>query len=173
MKGGVYMKHSKFVVSFIAVLIFLSAFSGCNAEKDYNGKDIVSFEYITVDSMGGATNYKKMLLNSGEIYEKNYYPYGEYEANNTEYQLINTFDASKKQEIIKKFYNIGLLELEEEYRAYDVIDGGSWNFIIEYSDGTKKSSLGVNDGPYHLFTEAVYCFYNITGVDFWGRVRKN
>ncbi|MBQ7761191.1 MAG: hypothetical protein IJ400_03965 [Clostridia bacterium] len=163
------MKFSKIVASFIAVLMLIFLFSNCNKEMEYNGKDIVSLEYITVDFMGGAMSYRKMNLDSGEIYKKDYYPYDE--GNSTEYQLIHRFDASKKQEIVNKFYNIGIFELDEKYRDDSVMDGGSWQLIIRYADGTEKSSKGINAGPSHLFTDCDYAFYDITGVAFWGKVR--
>ncbi len=166
------MKALKITASLIAMLLLISLFSSCNKERDYNGKDIVSMEYITVDFMGGATYYRKMLFDSGEIYKKNCSPYDE--DNSAEYQLIHTFDASKKQEIINKFYNIGILELDEEYRTDEAImDGGSWRLIIQYSDDTEKTSFGINAGPYQLFTDCDYAFYDITGVDFLGIVRYN
>ena len=166
------MKVLKIIASLIAMLLLLSLFFGCNTEREYSGKDIESIEYYTVNFMGGGAYYQKMLLNSGEIYKKHYLPYDE--GNSTEYQLTCTFDASKKDEIINKFYNIGILELEEKYRTDDlVMDGGSWHLIIQYADGTEKTSRGINAGPTHLFTDCDQAFFDITGVSFWGRVRDN
>ncbi len=147
-------------------LVFPFMLISCKEEKkEYNGAEIVLIEYIVVDFMEGATYYKKLDLTSGTVYTRDFYPWLDTEVG--EYELAYSFDTQKNKEIIDEFYNIGILELEELYSDYDVCDGGSWELIIEYRDGSQKRSMGINAGPTELFRDVDYAFYEITGKSFF------
>ena len=150
------MKHKSTIaiISIIAVILFIPLlFFSCNDKesKVYNGKEIACIEYGICDFMGGATYNNKIDFGEGSVYFKRNYPY-DLENSINEYQLKYTFDNSLSNDIINAFYNVGILDLDEEYKTDEAIcDGGSWNFTIYYKDGTQKISSGVNAGPTELF----------------------
>ena len=167
------MKHKSTIaiISIIAVILFIPLlFSSCNDKesKVYSGKEIACIEYGICDFMGGATYENKIDFDRGSVYFKRNYPYDS-ENSIDEYQLKYTYDKSSNGDIINAFYNVGILDLDEEYKTDEAIcDGGSWIFTICYKDGTQKISSGVNAGPTELFYIADDEFIKITGKKFFG-----
>lgn len=159
----------EYIFVFSGVMLIFFGLSSC--EREYKGEKLASIEYITTDYNGGARSYTRLDLESGEVMRKNYLP-GTSESQ--EYSLAYSVDPEKRTEIVNALYNSGLLTLKERYTSsLDIIDGGGWDFIITYADGTTKTSSGDNAGPRYKFEKADYAFYNITGEEFFGYVSES
>jgi len=144
----------------------------CNGSSIYNGpykgKEIQSIEYISTDYNGGFTYNRKIDFESNGLYGRNYFPH---EDENVPLELIIDLNPQYYEEFINKIYNLGLLNLKEKYSSIiDVIDGGRWDLIITYKDGTTKESFGVNSGPYQIMIDSDYVFYDLFNEEFFGRV---
>ena len=134
----------------------------------YTGKEIQSIEYISTDYNGGFTYNRKIDFESNGLYGRAYFPH---ENENAPFELITELDPVYYEEFINKIYNYGLLNLKEKYlSSMDIVDGGSWDLIITYKDGTTKESYGVNAGPYQIMINSDYVFYDLFNAEFFGRV---
>ena len=154
------------LLSFV-VSIFICASSCGIVELEYSGKEIASIEYVTVDYMGGVQSKSKIDFTTCGVYESYIIP-GQ-EEDSYDYQLDYSFDSEISDDIINAFYNEGILSLLPIYsNILPVMDGGGWNFIITYADGTTKKSSGSNAGPYNIFRKADEAFFLLTGHEFLG-----
>ena len=156
-------RNVKFISKILLVFIFLTLLPVSLSSCEYTGKEIASVEYITESYAGGTREKHKIDFETGNVYES-YYFGGE-----EEYKLDHSFDKSLSDEIIDMFYNQGLFNLLPKYRSLLLImDGKGWEFTITYSDGTQKSSNGINAGPFWRFQKADEEYFKITGEDFLG-----
>jgi len=159
----------KKLLTIILLIISLFIISGC--EKEYSDKKIISIEYVTIDYNGGYRNIKKIDFIEDKVYGKGYLPVGD---KTPEYTELYSIDDSKEQDFINEIYNAGLLSLKAKYKTLQkIIDGGGWDLIITYEDGTTKKSTGSNAGPYKIFTKCDEIFYNYYNESFFGRVSIN
>lgn len=131
---------------------------------EYNGPDIVSLEYKSIDYNGGFESYKLLDLSNGAAYRKSMNPYYGQEA---EYKLWFNFDNSENDAFMNHLYTAGLLEFEDMYTTDDLIfDGGEWLFTIKFADGTEKISRGINASPNKLKAKIGEVIFDFTGNDF-------
>ncbi len=134
--------------------------------KEYDGVAITKLTYITVDYNGGYTN--KKVLNFAE---NKYYSVGYLPAHNEtpELELKSTFTDDAEKVFIDACYSNGLFGLKKEYKTSETIyDGGGWTLVIEYEDGTSKTSEGDNAGPSKIFNKCSTCFYDLCGEEVMG-----
>ncbi len=149
----------------LLVLILLSLLPISLSSCEYTGKEIASIEDVSTDYMGGIVTKNKLLLQTGEIYTSHNVPSNP--ENSYDYRIAFSYDPSLSDEIIDAFYSVGLFNLLPSYKSiFPVMDGGGWELIITYTDGTTKVSRGSNAGPYSTFQRAGLAFYEITGGDF-------
>ncbi len=148
--------------TFILIIIIFSVFlMACNQE--YSGKEISYMEYTRIDYNGGYRNQTKIDLNTNEVLVRGYLD------EEVDYEVIHNFDETNEKEFINKIFQSGLFALKDEYKnTIPIIDGGGWNLIIQYTDGSTKISKGSNASPSKIFKEADYAFYNLYGDDFFG-----
>ena len=162
MKNAIQITSKILLVLMLLTLLPLSL-SSC----EYNGQEIVSIEYISVDYMGGVQDKQKIDFTTGNVYESYIIP-GQ-EEDSYDYRLDYSFDVALYDEIINAFYNSGILNLRRQYRSIlPIIDGGGWDFIITYADGTTKISSGSNAVPRNKFKKADEEFFLLTGYEFLG-----
>ena len=148
--------------------IFTCVFSSCGVVNlNYKGKEIASIEYISVDYNGGVQSKSKIDFTTCGVYESYIIP-GQ-EEDSYDYRLDYSFDSELSNDIINAFYNQGMFSLLPIYsNVLPIMDGGGWNFIITYADGTTKKSSGSNAGPYNIFRKADEAFFLLTGHEFLG-----
>lgn len=159
----------KKILLILLLILPLFIVSGC--KKEYNGKTIISIEYITKDYNGGYTNKRKIDFVNDKVYGLGFLPVSDKVPDYTE---LFSIDNSKEKDFINEIYNLGLLTLKKSYkRIIPVIDGGGWDLIITYEDGSTKKSSGDNAGPYKTFTKCDEVFYEYYNESFFGRVSKN
>ncbi|MBR2965355.1 MAG: hypothetical protein IKC34_02260 [Clostridia bacterium] len=158
----------------IFISSLLSLFSCAEPSENilsYDGPQIKSFEYIHVDYNGCLTECKLLDLESGTVFFKRYFPSDEKIA---DYEVLYTIDLSKKELLINLLYTAGLFNLDELYTTEDLIyDGGGFEFIISYADGSEKLSRGSNAEPTEIFKKADEYFFDVTGEEFIGRVEDS
>ena len=155
-------------LSLVLILVIVSLICfGC--EMQYDGKQIDTITYDTVDYMGGYRKSTVFDLKNNQILQKSY-GYKE----EKEYEVIYTFDDESEKKFINELYSCGFLDLEEEYTTDELVyDGGEWSLSIGYFDETKKVSRGINALPYEIFKKAGYAFYNLYGVDLFNILPTN
>ena len=131
---------------------------------EYNGPDIVSLEYKSIDYDGGFESYKLLDLSNGAAYKKSFNPHYGQEA---DYKLWFNFDNSENDAFMNHLYTAGLLDFEDMYTTDDIIfDGGEWLFTIKFADGTEKISRGINASPDKLKAKIGEVIFDFTGNDF-------
>lgn len=152
----------------LILLLILPLFIASGCKQEYNGKTIISIEYITKDYNGGYTNKRKIDFVNDKVYGLGFLPVSDKVPDYTE---LFSIDNSKEKDFINEIYNLGLLTLKKSYkRIIPVIDGGGWDLIITYEDGSTKKSSGDNAGPYKTFTKCDEVFYEYYNESFFGRV---
>lgn len=159
-------KALSITLALVIIVSSLFCLSSCGSNKklEYNGKEIDSIEHIVTEFDGGAMRYRKHDFKTGNVYEKLYIP----EVRDDDYAAIYTVDTALNSALIDALYNAGIFNMEEKYTTDEVIlDGGSWDFIIAYSDGTKKISTGINTRPDEVFMNASIAYYDVTGENFF------
>ena len=147
------------------VLCICSVFAlfGCSVlqPKEYIGVYISRFTYKTVDYMGGATATYIIDFEENVVKLNRYFPYAEEESDET---VIKEFTHEEEVTLINKLYSNGLFSIDEYYPQPDgIIDGGGWDMLIEYEDGTVKKSGGSNNGPDDVFKNCALAFYDLCG----------
>lgn len=155
---------SKVILIIISFGLFF-IMSSCNSYH-YEGKEISSIEYITIDFMGGYTSETVVDLMNGQVLKREYFPAESvYEA----YEIEYTFDINTLDLFLDEVGATGLFDLEDTYPSPDgVIDGGAWTLSIHYKDGSNRVSNGDNNIPTKIFQEADYAFYHLYGADLFG-----
>lgn len=153
----------------ISALWFLFTFiillSGCSYE--YDGIDVETIRYTTVNYMGGYRRETIVNLEDGMVYHREYFPDDE---ETVEFEMIFEFDTSKVDKFMNEAGKKGLFSLEDQYQSPEgIVDGGEWNLEIKYVDGTVQQSEGINNFPDTL-KEADYAFFTLYGDDLFSSV---
>lgn len=154
-------------ILYVIIVILLSfVLVGCRG--NYKGQKILSIEYQTIDYNGGYTACQKIDFIENKVYSKGFLPGITTEV---EYKELYSIDGNKTEEFINELNKIGFLNLKELYKTkLHIIDGGGWNLIITYEDGSTKVSKGINERPTSKFRKADYAFYDLFGEVFFGLV---
>ena len=107
--------------------------------QEYQGKRITKFKFISVDFNGGATDIEVLDFNQNNYACAWYIPHDTVDIE-PELETKCTFTDEKEKALIDHCYTYGLFDLKEKYTAtHEIIDGGSWSFIIEYEDGSEET----------------------------------
>ena len=147
----------KKILLILLLILPLFIVSGC--KKEYNGKTIISIEYITKDYNGGYTNKRKIDFVNDKVYGLGFLPVSDKVPDYTE---LFSIDNSKEKDFINEIYNLGLLTLKKSYkRIIPVIDGGGWDLIITYEDGSTKNHLVIMLGRIKHSQNVMKHFMNI------------
>jgi len=149
-------------------LILTGSLFSCQVIREYKGKEIASLTYETVTYMGGYTERNIIDFTENKYYSLAFLPFDEESPTEPELKKEFTEDAEKK--FINACYSNGLFSLDDSYIATNVDDGGGWELIIEYKDGTKKISTGSNKAPYTIFNKCSTAFYDLCGEQVIGNL---
>lgn len=147
----------------ICVLFLLSC------TKKYEGAAVNKLTYITVNYNGGYTNKRVLDFKENKYYSIGYLPVDDKEP---DLELKNTFSESEGKDFIQQCYSNGLFDIKAMYSQSGIIDGGVWELIIEFSDGTIKKSKGSNASPQKTFNKCAIAFYNLCGEEVMGTLPK-
>lgn len=160
------------VVSVIMCCLSLFAFFGCSSKlKSYKGTEVLKIKYRSVDYSGGYTKDYLFDFTSDTANKRAYLPYSGIENYIPAYRQFADFTKSAATLFFDKCYTGGLFSLKESYSTQDVIiDGGGWDLIIEYVDGTTFSSQGHNAEPSDIFNECKFAFYELCGEGVIGYI---
>lgn len=156
----------------IYILIIISLISilcGCNSIKEYTGTKITKLTYKSIDYMGGYTELYELDFNENKYSSVAYLP-TKYESENPKLELKNTFTDEEEKVFMDLCYTYGLFDIKDYYSESGISDGGGWDLIIEYIDGTIKTSKGHNAGPYKVFNKCATVFYDLCGEGIVGIV---
>ena len=154
-------------INILFLILLISILSACNTNKEYSGTKITKLTYITIDYNGGYTKEYLLDFNNNEYLSVGYLPIDDI---NPQLELKKTFTEKQEKEFIDTCYTHGLFNLKESYSASGIIDGGGWDLIIEYEDGTTKTSKGDNAAPDNVFQKCSTAFYDICGEVVMGRL---
>ncbi len=151
----------------LILIVFICFLTACNAIKEYKGSKITKLTYTTIDYNGGFTVEHELDFNENTYSSVGYLPDGN-ENPKPEAKISFTDEAEKV--FMDSCFTYGLFDLKESYSATGIIDGGGWNLIIYYEDGTSKSSKGDNAGPTKIFNKCAPVFYDLCGQAVVGRL---
>lgn len=158
------MRHIKSINRIVIFLMIIISISSC-APYEYDGKEISTIIYESIDYMGGYVNETKIDLINGEVLSKAYFPIDE---DNETYTIDHQFETNKVDEFLNDAGASGLFELDEHYPSPGgILDGGGWILTINYKDGTNKTSTGSNNYPRKIFERSDYAFFNLYGDDLF------
>ena len=123
---------------------------------------IESLTFTTVDySDGGYTQTYIFDFANNEVCYAGYLA-GENEE--PSFTTLKTFSQSEGTILVGRLYAYGFFDLQERYTATDVIcDGGGWELLICFGDGTTKRSTGENAAPTTIFNNCAKEFYDFCG----------
>lgn len=145
-----------FIILILSTIILLSSCS----PYVYDGPEIQSITYVTIDYFGDYRNETRIDLNDAIVYQRQY---AKADEETTDYEEVYTFEEKDISSFLDQFGAAGIFTLEDEYQTDDVImDGGGWILTITYEDGSIRESTGDNVWPTELFepaddaTEALY-----------------
>lgn len=145
-------------ISVILVVVSFLTFVSCNEKiKDYTGTPIVNLSYETVNYFGGYTQTYILDFENNVVKARGCF---REEKESTDFDIIANFSDEEETRLINKLYTYGLFDIEEKYEL-DAIDGGGWDLVVEYNDGTTKKSSGSNDQPKLVFENCAKAFYDI------------
>lgn len=140
---------------FVSV-VFLFLFSGCDKIKEYDGVDIKTLTFETVEYHGGyITTYIFDFINNN-VRKSGFLPLPD-ETEERVFETIVTFTDEQEKAFIDYCYSYGLFDLNEHYETNEIIaDGGGWTLTLEYIDGTSKTSTGDNARPIKYWNIFIY-----------------
>ncbi len=154
----------------IYILIMISLISilcGCNSIKEYTGTKITKLTYKSIDYMGGYTELYELDFIENKYSSISYLPT---EVENHELEIKSTFTDEEEKIFMDSCYTYGLFDIKDYYSESGICDGGGWDLIIEYIDGTTKTSKGHNAGPYKVFNKCATVFYDLCGEVVMGNL---
>lgn len=154
-------------INILFILSLLCILAACNSIKEYTGTKITKLTYVTIDYNGGYTEKHELDFIDNKYSSVGYLPY---EDENPELEIKTTFTEEKEKVFMDECYSYGLFDIKESYSATGIIDGGGWSLIVEYEDGTIKTSRGDNAGPTKVFNKCATTFYDLCGQGIVGRV---
>ena len=135
---------------------------------DYDGTPLNRLIFSTVDYNGGSTAEYTIDFDENTVKYRGFLPYEESEP---EYKIVKEFTDKDEEILLNKLYSNGLFELEDYYSSPDgIVDGGGWDLIIEYRDGSVKESGGSNNSPKYIFSGCAKAFYDLCGYGIVGSV---
>ena len=147
----------------LLLLLFSLFLIGCN--KDYSGLAINKLSFKTIDYMGGATVTKVIDFQTNQYLKSENIPWKEVE---TTLEVKKTFTDEEEMIFINGIGNAGLFDIDEYYKEEHVMDGGGWELVIEYQDGTIFVSKGSNKSPTRVFNKCSTYFYDLCGEEVMG-----
>ncbi len=163
-----------FLIAVCIALVF--CLSGCDLVlkilpvREYKGTPLSSLSYKTINYMGGTSSTYLLDFNENTVHKTSYIPYN-VEGQEHETTFICEFTDEAEREFINSVYSYGLFSIKKHYEPpYVVMDGGGWELVINYSDGTSKKSTGSNAGPRMVFKSCSIPLYLLTGLDILGGV---
>ena len=109
------------------LIVFILSFMLSACTYEYEGKNIDTISYITVNYMGGFKRETIVDLTNGSV---KYREYLEEDKDTTDFILAYEFDITKVEEFLNEAGKSGLFDLEDEYITTDILDGGEWNISI-------------------------------------------
>ena len=145
-------------IPLLLIIPLLFSHTACGT-KEYSGKKIANLTFQTHGYLGGYT--KEDILN---LKENTFSRIGYELSEAPETKLTSTFTEEEEKLFLDLCYTNGLFNIKDKYEDPNVLDGGEWTLTIEYDDGTKKISRGINDGPYKIFNKCSTAFYDLCGV---------
>lgn len=167
----------KKILSIAFFILFILLFSsGCTKKprvdisKIPNSyyENIESISYKSISYMGdGGTKTKTIDFNENKVIIVQEYIgyYDEESTTSYEYQI----DSNKTLEFLKKFKETGILDLKRQYITNErILDGGGWNFVVKFRDGSEQKSTGSNAKPREIFQDADKVFYSFFKGSFLG-----
>lgn len=159
------MKKKRFVLFFIFTVSLSLFFSSCSPYT-YEGKDVSSIKYLTVDYNGGYTEESIIDFIDCQVLSRNFLPLDSYIE---DYALLYEFESGAIPLFLNEVGEAGLFDLQDHYLSpAGIIHGGGWTLTIDYVDGSSKTSSGDNNAPSSVFKKADYAFYNLYGDDLFG-----
>ena len=113
--------------------------------------------------MGGATKVNTLDFNENTYSFAGYYP-PKIDFTTPNHVYNSNFTDPEEKMFLYACYTNGLFDLEETYSTTDnICGGGEWSLIIEYEDGTQKTSVGINAEPKTIFDKCSTVFYDLCG----------
>lgn len=159
------MRLRRMIQMVLVVGLWNVLLSGC-APYEYEGKEIGSIEYVTIDYFGNYRQETILDLEQGEVRTRAYFAD---EEDVPDYDVAFTFDVEDVQLFLDEFGSSGVFDLNDRYETDDIImDGGGWILTIHYADGTMKTSSGDNVWPNDVFEEADTATMALYGDDLFG-----
>ena len=160
----------KKIVAFIVMsftCFALIACGGTDSIKEYTGPKLIKLTHTSIDYMGGYTVKDELDFIENKYSSLGYMPT---EIENPELELKSTFTDEEEIVFMNECYSYGLFDIEESYSETGIVDGGGWTLIIEFEDGTTKTSRGHNAGPTIVFNKCAITFYDLCGKGIVGNV---
>ena len=150
----------KRIIMVCLCMVCLLGFSACStAIKEYEGAAVTCISYERIDYNGGYTEEYVIDFENNVVQKRGYLPF---ENDAPDFETIATFSDEKERLLINKLFSYGFFDIKENYPAPEgIIDGGGWNMLVEYSDGTTKKSRGSNNSPSSVFSNCAKAFYDI------------
>jgi hypothetical protein len=159
------MKQRRMIPLVLIAMVWSILLSGC-APYEYDGKDIESIAYVTIDYFGDHRQETIIDLEEGDVRTR---AYGSQDETIPDYEVAFTFDVEDVPSFLDAFGASGVFDLEERYETNEVImDGGGWVLTIRYADGSVKTSTGDNVWPQEVFEEADMATMDLYGDDLFG-----
>ena len=130
---------------------------------------LTKIAFTVVDYNGGYTTDYLIDFESNEIKSRGYLPYGE---ETPDFETLKSFTETEEAFLIEKLTACGFFTLDEVYPdPGNIIDGGGWELEVVFGDGTQKRSVGSNNSPSTVFSEAAKALYVICENGIFGYVR--
>ena len=149
----------------LILLAILLIFSGCSTIEQktqmmvYSGLKITKISYESIDYMGGYKDINIIDFNENNYYFQTHSP----EEGYSKLDLRRSFTEEEEKIFLDACYTYGLFDIDDYYSATGIDDGGGWKLIIEYEDGTIKTSIGNNAYPDYVFEKCSTYFYELCG----------
>lgn len=157
----------KFLKNIILIMIMLLS-SSCSFSKEYNGPKITKLTYVDIDYNGMI--YDKYVID----FITNQYLTTHYTSINEDTSpltLKSTFTEEEEKIFLDSCFANGLFDLKESYTTNETVyDGGGFDLIIEYEDGTSKTSNGSNAFPMKVFNKCSTAFYDLCKEEVLGEL---
>lgn len=152
----------KIISLILCICCFLGILVGCSLfpVREYSGTPLKNLTFKTVDYMGGYTKTYLFDFENNVIKTKSFSPFNS-EGEEPDFTVIKEFTNEQEKTLIDKLYSYGLFKIKAQYKNSNVVDGGGWDLVIEYEDGTTKKSTGSNSAPTKVFEKCAKAFYDL------------
>ena len=128
--------------------------------REYQGTEVSSLIFKSIDYMGGATSETLLDFENNLVKHRNFLPGANVDA--PEFETVKEFTEEEEKILIDKLYSYGLFSIRNNYPSPPgIMDGGGWDLVIEYADGTEKRSSGSNNSPRGVFRNCAKAFYDL------------